>query len=376
MSEENLEEKKVLVKTKKTIFRHFKLIFMWSSFIILFLLLLSSVLGPLLQKSSLNNNGPLGKLYEVNGKMMHLYCTGEGEETVILSADILGGTLSWSLVQEELAKFVRVCSYDRAGIAWSESSLEEENLTTMADDLNFLLSESGEMGPYVFVGHGFGGAVIRLFLEKYPEAVSAFVLADSQARDVMLEFLPEDLRNLEKLDRVYHQKYKNAELLAQLGLLRLFSTDIVEDMHLENYSENIQNLWKSAMHRDYWETVLKEWGISQNSKNELTNDPLLLQEKPIFVLAADYLEEEWPVSNGIDMKILYDQQLNAQKELLRLSHNNRLLVLNAIGHDIPALAADQLAIEILSLIEGLEEEKLETNDNGEESDLVEIELSY
>lgn len=368
------EEKTMIAENLKKNKSTFKVVALWFSFALLLCLLLTSILSPVLQRSVLNNNGPLGQLYEVNGRQMHLYCTGEGGPTIVLSADILGGTLSWALLQEHLSESVRVCSYDRPGIAWSDVSLEKQSLEDMANDLNDLLMQAGESGPYIFVGHGFGGAIVRSYLAVYQEAVAAIVFLDSQPRDVMQMYLSDDLVKLEKLDKVFYQKYKNSEILAQLGLLNLFPGNRLDYLHLSDYSEDIQGLWRAAMHRTYWETALQEWHLWRESKNNLSNEPLMLGEKPLRILVADYLEEEWPVYENIDMKDLYDKQILAQQELLRLSYDNSMVTLNGIGHDLPRLAPEEITNTILEILGKINTSVDSFNEIAPESDLVEIEI--
>src|SRR5215469_16838232 len=63
---------------------------------------------------------PPGKIYKVNGYAMHLYCTGVGAPTVIVEAGLGNDFIEWQKVQPEVAKFTRVCTYDRAGLGWSD----------------------------------------------------------------------------------------------------------------------------------------------------------------------------------------------------------------------------------------------------------------
>src|SRR5579859_7534694 len=60
----------------------------------------------------------LGKLIDVGGYRVHIYCTGTGTPTVI----VVGGGFSfdWGLVQPEVAAFTRICTYDPSGTAWSD----------------------------------------------------------------------------------------------------------------------------------------------------------------------------------------------------------------------------------------------------------------
>src|SRR5688572_5833188 len=62
-----------------------------------------------------------GKLVDVGGRRLHLLCSGHGAPTVVLEAGASSFAIDWTLVQRELAKTTRVCSYDRAGMGWSDA---------------------------------------------------------------------------------------------------------------------------------------------------------------------------------------------------------------------------------------------------------------
>ena len=94
-----------------------------------------------------------------------------------------GGVISagLGLVQPEVAKTTRVCTYDRAGMGWSESSPEPRMAREYAKELHTLLAKANEPGPYVLVGHSMGGYTILVYAHDYPDEVSGLVLVDSQA---------------------------------------------------------------------------------------------------------------------------------------------------------------------------------------------------
>lgn len=128
---------------------------------------------------------PPGRLVTVNGHQMHLHCGGEGEPTVVLDAGLGGSSLDWSRVQPAVAKETRVCSYDRSGYGWSEPAVGPRTSAAIADELHRLLAAAGVPGPYVLVGHSFGGVNVRLFAARYPGQVAGLVLVDSsQANQV------------------------------------------------------------------------------------------------------------------------------------------------------------------------------------------------
>src|SRR5918994_2966933 len=109
---------------------------------------------------------PPGRLVDVGGGgiNMHIYCTGEGSPTVVLDAGLNGGTMSWAKVQEQVSNHTRVCSYDRAGMSWSEPGPKPRTFMIIADELHTLLQASGEQGPYVLVGHSVGAGKVLVSL--------------------------------------------------------------------------------------------------------------------------------------------------------------------------------------------------------------------
>ena len=86
---------------------------------------------------------PPGQLVQVNGRQLHLNCTGVGTPTVILEAGLgVGASMSWAPVQDTIARFTRVCSYDRAGLLWSDPRQGARNAATVASELAALARDS------------------------------------------------------------------------------------------------------------------------------------------------------------------------------------------------------------------------------------------
>jgi pimeloyl-ACP methyl ester carboxylesterase len=135
---------------------------------------------------------PPGRLVDAGGGInMHIYCTGEGSPTVVLDAGLNGGTMSWALVQEQVSTYTRVCSYDRAGMSWSEPGPKPRTYMKIADELHALLQAAGEEGPYVLVGHSVGAHTVRFFVQKYPAYVAGIVLVDPAHEKILTtELIP------------------------------------------------------------------------------------------------------------------------------------------------------------------------------------------
>src|SRR5688572_13465273 len=125
---------------------------------------------------------PPGQLVDVGGYRLHINCTGTGSPTVVIDAGQGDWSTSWGSVQQEVAKTTRVCTYDRAGMGWSDSGPLPRDATHFARELHTLLQKANIPGPYVMVGHSLGGAAVQVFVGEYASEVSGVVLIDSMSR--------------------------------------------------------------------------------------------------------------------------------------------------------------------------------------------------
>jgi pimeloyl-ACP methyl ester carboxylesterase len=119
-----------------------------------------------------------GRMVDVGDHQLHIYCLGEGTPTVVLEAPATGMSAAWGWVQPAVAAVTRVCSYDRAGLGWSEAGDRRFDPALVPDELHALLERSGEPGPYVLAGHGLGAAFATSYATRYPIDLAALVLID------------------------------------------------------------------------------------------------------------------------------------------------------------------------------------------------------
>lgn len=124
-------------------------------------------------------HSPLGRLVDIGGRKLHLCANGAGGPTVVLVAGGGAFSIDWMLVQERVAPSTRVCSYDRAGLGWSDAGPAEETVEETVDDLHLLLHAAAETGPYVLVGTSIGGLYIRAYQRAFPDEVAALVFVNS-----------------------------------------------------------------------------------------------------------------------------------------------------------------------------------------------------
>lgn len=115
-----------------------------------------------------------------------------GPPTVVLVSGLKASADDWSIAAKsaqaefpEIAKFIRVCAYDRPGTPVGDKPSRSDPVkqpTTAGDavaDLHALLRDAGEAGPYVLVGHSYGGLIARIYASTYPDSTAGLVLVDA-----------------------------------------------------------------------------------------------------------------------------------------------------------------------------------------------------
>jgi pimeloyl-ACP methyl ester carboxylesterase len=161
---------------------------------------------------------PPGRLVDLGTHRLHLFESGNGgRPTVILEAGLMSTVLSWSELQHELSRTFRVVSYDRAGMGWSDIGPMPRTATRIVEELHLLLERAAIPGPYILVGHSFGGLTMPLFAARFPEEVVGMVLVDPV---VPAEWNPPSEQD-RKLSTIGAKVCRRAALLSRIGVIRL-----------------------------------------------------------------------------------------------------------------------------------------------------------
>ncbi len=100
---------------------------------------------------------------------MHINCLGEGSPTVVFDNGLGFGSFGWNNVPQEVSNFARVCTFDRAGIGWSELSPHPRTLGQINKELHDLLAVAGEKAPFVLAGQSIGGLYGQGYSNNYAE---------------------------------------------------------------------------------------------------------------------------------------------------------------------------------------------------------------
>jgi pimeloyl-ACP methyl ester carboxylesterase len=145
-----------------------------------------------------------GELIDVGGHRLHVTCSGADRPPVVLEAGIAASSLSWAAVVPSIARFTRVCTYDRAGLAWSDMPSCPRTFDRIVQELGTVIARVASGERCILVGHSFGSFIVRGYAMRYPDTVAGLVLVDPA-----VEWLQPDA------ERAY--RLRRAQYLARLG---------------------------------------------------------------------------------------------------------------------------------------------------------------
>jgi pimeloyl-ACP methyl ester carboxylesterase len=160
-----------------------------------------------------------GRLIDVGGFSLHVNCSGTGSPAVVFDAALGASSLSWSLVQPQVAHVTSACSYDRAGLGWSDAGPLPRTAGRVADELHELLHRAQVPAPYVLVGHSFGALVVRIFAARHRQLMAGLVLVDPAHHEEWLEPGPHERQQIERGSRLC----RHGATAARLGIARAVS---------------------------------------------------------------------------------------------------------------------------------------------------------
>ena len=168
------------------------------------------------ETTDLERYPPPGRLVYVNGRGLHLYCAGKGEgPAVVIEAGAGNDSTLWADIVQRASHFAKVCTYDRAGLGWSDPAPLPMTFEDRANDLHSLLAATDLTGPLILVGHSYGGYIVRAFARLHSHQVAGIVLVE--AAEEGYTFDPSGLKYAASV----HARERRTMWAARLGLLRL-----------------------------------------------------------------------------------------------------------------------------------------------------------
>jgi pimeloyl-ACP methyl ester carboxylesterase len=304
---------------------------------------------------------PPGRMVDLGGHRLHIHCVGSGKPTVVVENGLGDYSFDWALVERRVSEFARICTYDRAGYAWSDPGPKPRTFAQINLELHDALAKLGERPPFVLVGHSFGGPVVRQYALTYPGEVAGMVLVDSvhedqrvpiQGKAVRLRdgakgmIVPEPRETMRAQDRPPPAadppaKGSVAELDALYRRLPLSSQKM--------------RLWAETLPAtEDTEASQREWSTEYFAKWHETDQEGSLGALPLLVLSR----EKGGYSDSLDVPAatLEAERLAGQTALARLSRHGKRRTLSS-GHQMHLEVPEQVSGAIRQIVEEARERR-------------------
>lgn len=278
---------------------------------------------------------------------LNLDCRGQGGPTVILDSGLGVPAIGWNPVETEVAKFTRVCSYDRAGYGWSSPSELPRTSLRIVKELHALLDAAQEKGPYILVGHSFGGYNVRVYNGQYPGDVVGMVLVDASHEDQNERMPPAFQAYMKKANEQLQRQKLLAPLLIRFGVARFSQRNEAETPGVSK--EFGQEMLYLQLQPKFIDATVSEMGSFAESANEVRSAGNLA-DKPLVVLTAGksvdpkQLPEGLPQKDFDDFHQIWVNELQVKEA--QLSTRGKRIMVPDSDHMIPFERPDAIVAAI------------------------------
>jgi pimeloyl-ACP methyl ester carboxylesterase len=285
-------------------------------------------LGALLAAQADSVSPPvLGKLVDVAGTRVHIYCTGNGSPAVVVASG--GFSFDWALVQPKIAQITRICTYDTAGTAWSDPVPVKTNpaCAGRVDELHQLLINAGVKRPYVLVGYSIGGLIVRLYAARYQNEVSGLVFVDHAFIDTPEASRSQSIPSFKGLDSPPVLIFKSPIAL-----------DLEDDQNFSKLPEPDQKLHRWALAYSLRPTPEMAAVCFSEVEEAEQNISFPLGDKPVAVVSTSYNSPQYAeLQHKLLMLSRNSKQFKAQNSSHMVIIDQPDTVLSAIRHVVAAI---------------------------------------
>ncbi len=294
-----------------------------------------AVLAGQIQQARLTRAFPApGEMIQVGDHMLHVIRSGEGP-TVVFENGPGGMGLDWSLVMPSVSEFGTTVAYDRAGLGWSEPTEGPRDIAHLVEDLKVMLDSIETAGPYVLVGHSYGGLIVRAFAYAYPDEVAGLVLVDAAHED-QLDFYPSEYAaKAESMGQMMARMRWVYRAVSGSGIPALFpsmmSNPVADKLGSEvataRRAATVMDSSHSVASTDEMAALLVSLGQVREMRGPLGDIPvrIISHGRPVGADAG--------VPPGLEEAVEEAWQ-SMQRDLLDISTDTRLEVAEDSGHDI------------------------------------------
>lgn len=283
-----------------------------------------------------------GTFYFVEGRRMHIHCSGTGSPAVILEAAASAPWSEWRAVQPELSHVTQVCSYDRAGHGWSDPRTGTRDAETIVRELHSLLIQAGVKPPLVLVGHSAGGLYVREYAREFVGEVAGVALIESSS--------PRQIDELPGFRAAYENDKRGAKwelwkdrLSVWSGWERLIGHCRVSATDFPGWAAQYDAMACRPDYVDTDECELDYFEQSSNQAERLTS----FGDKPLLVITRDPDLRTGMSPRTVAESPIWEAEQEGSKSLSPLSW--RVIARNS-RHMVPHDRPDLIVSEMTSLI--------------------------
>ena len=300
---------------------------------------------------------PPGKLVELSGHRLHVNCSGQGSPTVVVENGLGDFSFDWALVQSRVSQFTRICTYDRAGYAWSDPGPKPRSFAQLNLELRDALAKLGEHGPYVLVGHSYGGPVVRNFALTYPKETAGLVLVDSAFEGQRVPIgggktlrLGDGVKGL--TPPAPREEMKDSDKPELSGLQPPQDPPTLDPLYKAlPPTEQAMQLWAQSLPTmEDAENSQRQWSVEYFAKWLATPQGGSLGDLPLIVLTR----AEGGFGNNLDVPAaqLENERKEGQAKLAQLSHNSRQIMVRG-GHNMELESPEAVSSAIHAVVEAV-----------------------
>lgn len=271
-----------------------------------------------------------GELIDIGGYKLHINSSGQGKPVVILDSSIGDGSYNWDVVQKDVAMFARVCSYDRAGLGWSESSPRPRTSQAIVDELHTLLKNAHIDPPYILVGHSFGGINMRLYANTYPEDIFGVVLVDAsheknaERQAALNQIFPQPKPTFFESILQYIQESATAmSIVSYTGIARLYLKATISNNGVILAKESTVKALLAANN---------EAQKFKESCKQLEDTCNTLEDKPLIVISAGKKQNNVHENRKEEVAARNQVWISCQLDLVSKSSQSKHIIAEKSGH--------------------------------------------
>ena len=300
-------------------------------------------------------------MVDLGGHRLHVNCTGHGTPTVVVETGLGDFSFDWVLVQNEVSHFTRICTYDRAGYAWSEPGPKPRTFDQINLELRDALHALGEKGPFVLVGHSFGGPVVRNFARVYPSDVAGIVLVDAAHEGMRVGIGGRNTMRLGTSAKnreipLPHEEMKESdqppapaggEPQAAMELDAMYKALPPADQASQRWAQVQPNL-------DDAENSQREWSDEYFARLLAQPQDGSLGKIPLIVLSR--AEGGYGNDQDVPAAQMEQERIEGQAQLARLSANSKHLIIHS-GHNMELEAPADVTAAIRRIVQTVQRNK-------------------